>query len=125
MTFLEAMEKQADWRSRATSVAKGAWREGKSLARAGVAGLRRGGDATIGSALKLKELGHIPAAVERAGGLEKSLRTRHGRARFLHGVAKAAPSLAAGTAYAVGAKKVYDKTLGGARTEEYNYGEYG
>lgn len=89
-------------------VASGAAEAGKSMA----SGAKKSMGDTVGSAMSLKGLKHIPAAIEQSGGLKKSLTTSQGRKNLAAGVGRAAPSIAVGGAYTAGLKKIYDKTLG-------------
>lgn len=74
-----------------------------------IKGLKSSGSATIGDTLKLKGLKHVSDAVERSGGIGKSLGTKAGRRSLAQGIGKAAPSIGMGGAYLAGAKKVYNK----------------
>lgn len=112
MKFTEGFSKQAiDWKSLSSHVGE--------LGKALKSGVTQSGGQTVGSALKLKGLSNIGEAAKKAGGWDKAFSTSEGRKHLAEGIGKAAPSLAAGTAYAVGAKKVYDKTLGGSGNQEY------
>jgi hypothetical protein len=83
----------------ATRVAKGA-----------VGGAGEAMKGTIGDALKLKGLSHLSDAYKTHG--VGGLKTKAGQKAWGEAIGKAAPSLAAGGAYAAAGKKIYDKTLG-------------
>jgi len=103
----------------AKQVGKGTLEAGKAFGR----GTVQSGGQTIGNVLKGKEFSHITKGIESAGGLKKAITTAEGRKTFAEGLGKAAPSLAAGGAALMGAKKVYDKTLG-TREADPNYAYY-
>lgn len=97
----------------------------KDLAGAAAKGFASSGDSTIKDALKLKQLHHVSDAVGQAGGMGKALGTSKGRKLLAQGVGKAAPSIAAGSAYLYGGKKLYDKTLSGGGDTSSQQAYYG
>lgn len=80
-----------------------------NIAKAGLKGLKAGGESSVKDAIKLKGLKHVSDAVHASGGLKKSVTTQAGRERLAEGIGKAAPSIGAGAAYGLAAKKVYNK----------------
>lgn len=82
-------------------------------------GLSQAAKSTVGDALKLKGLSHITNAIKSSGGLSSAVKSEAGRKALSEGVGKAAPSLAAATAYGVGAKKLYDRMS--QNNEGYQY----
>jgi len=82
-------------------------------------GLKASGDVALkehlspGTALK-----HIQDATK------GTLKTQRGRQQIGEALGKAAPSVAATGAYAYGAKKLYDKTLGNSDQKSYAPGGY-
>lgn len=72
-------------------------------------GLMQAGKSTVGESLKLKGLSHISDAIKNSGGLSNAVKSESGRKALSEGVGKAAPSIAAATAYGVAAKKLYDR----------------
>ena len=112
MSFTSAFNKIAFDTAKVMPAIKKGLSEAKTLGGAALRGLKSSGGETIGDSLKLKSLGHIGKAVDKAGGLGKSLGTAEGRKGLAEGVGKAAPSIAAGTGYTLLGKKLYDKTLG-------------
>lgn len=85
-------------------------------------GVHSTGSHTLGDTLKLKGLGHVPAAAKKAGGMGKALASKAGRLSLWHAAGKSAPSAAAlglygGIAYK-GLKKAYDK-MGGTDYSQY------
>lgn len=82
------------------------------------AGLKDVPKDTIGKHLNLEGRHHLYEgykAMQGAGNLKDKAHA------FAHGLGKAAPSLAAGAAYAYGAKKVYDKLVGNNQEPPYGY----
>jgi hypothetical protein len=117
MSFVKSMLKEAGIGPAAKRVAHEAWEGAKSFGK----GLHSTGSHTLGDTLSLKSLKHLSAAAESGA----SVKTREGRMRLSEALGKSAPSLAVGGAYAYGAKKLYDKTLGSTPSyTDANYGGY-
>jgi len=91
----------------AKNVGKGALRVGKGALSGGKESLK----GSIGDALKMKGLSHLSDAYKAHG--VSGLKTRAGQKAWGEALGKAAPSLAAAGGYAAGAKKIYEKTMGG------------
>lgn len=92
--------------------------ETKVQAKSFLKGLAQSGSDTVGDTLKLKGVGRLADDVKKipAG------KGPNARTHFTEALGKAAPSLAAAGAYTYGAKKVYDKTMGGGPTGDLSYG---
>ena len=90
----------------AKAIGKGAVQVGKGIGEGGKEALK----GTIGDAMNLKGMKHLSDAYKSHG--VAGLKTPEGQKAWGSAIGKAAPSLAAGTGYAYGLKKVYDKTLG-------------
>ena len=115
MKFIQGFHKTADAASAGKSALESAGKVLKGAKEMGGGaweGLKKSMGGSVGRALAGKELKHLPAAAKAHGGYLNSLKTPKGRQAMGTAIGRAAPSLAAGGAYAVGAKKVYDKTLG-------------
>lgn len=96
-------KKLTDYGSKAMTALKGGAKGAK-------AGLAESAKHTVGDTLKLKGIGqgyeHAAKNLGKAKGLKDKSRV------VGEALGKAAPSLAVGGAYAYGAKKLYDKTVG-------------
>jgi len=90
-------------------------------------GIKASGSQTLGDALKLKGLAHVPNAAKKAGGMGKALASRTGRAALWHAAGKSAPSVAAlglygGIAYK-GLKSLYNRMGTGSYGGYPGYGQ--
>ena len=120
--FAEAFEKTSgEMMTSALKAGGKLWRGAKAVGGRLAQGVSESGGSTVSNALKLQGLKHISDAITTAGGVGKSLSTAKGRGTLATGVGKAAPSLAALGAYGVGAKKIYDATLGGSGQKQPEY----
>lgn len=128
MKILRTFEKSASF----TGALKRGLVMGKQLIRGGknsggaLRGIGQAGNDTLKSALNpMTGVRHLQDAAKAQGGFVKGFSSRQGRMAMGEALGRAAPSLAAGGAYAYGAKKVYDKTIGDARQEQPQQVYYG
>jgi len=115
--FISGFAKSAGTLDTALKSARIIGKGAKDIGSGAMSGLKSSMKGTVGDALGLKGLSHLSDAAKSQG--LSGLKNRTGRKAWGEAVGKAAPSLAAGTAYAVGAKKVYDKTLGSSGQQQY------
>ena len=130
MGFVKGFEKFADIKASATKgildTAKSFLGKAKQVGAGAYEGLKASGNAPLKQHLNpMNAYRTLSGAAKGQGGLGKAMSNAAGRAAMGEALGKAAPGIAATGAYAYGAKKLYDKTLGSEPTKELSqYGQY-